>query len=81
MRQATDRFYEAVGSQQVAHDGDPVLAAHVTSAAAALDDFGSWRIKKARQDRKIDALVASIIAYSRTARTSSVYETRGVLAV
>jgi phage terminase large subunit-like protein len=80
MRQATDQFYEAVGSQQIVHDGDAVLTAHVTSAAATLDDFGSWRIRKARQDRKIDALVASIIAHSRVTRPS-VYESRGVVGV
>jgi phage terminase large subunit-like protein len=83
MRQATDQFYEAVGSRQVAHDGDLVFASHVTAAAATLDEFGSWRVKKARQDRKIDGLIAAVIAHSRAARDDgpSIYERRGILTV
>jgi phage terminase large subunit-like protein len=68
MREAYGQFYEAVGAGQVVHDGDPILAQHVIAAAATLDDFGSWKVRKAKQSRKIDGLVASVIAYSRAAR-------------
>jgi hypothetical protein len=69
MREAYGQFYEAVGARLVAHNGDPVLASNVTAAAAKLDEYGSWKVRKARQSRKIDGLVASVIAFSRAART------------
>ncbi len=68
MREAYGQFYEAVGSQTLGHDGDPVLSSHVVSAVATLDEFGAWKVKKAKQSRKIDGLVASVIAHSRAAR-------------
>jgi phage terminase large subunit-like protein len=68
MREAYSQFYEAVGACQVAHDGDAVLTAHVTAAAATLDEYGSWKVRKKRQTRKIDGLVACVIAFSRAAR-------------
>ena len=68
MREAYSQFYEAVGACQIVHDGDRVLASHVTAAAATLDEYGSWKVRKKKQTRKIDGLVASVIAFSRAAR-------------
>ncbi len=68
MREAYSQFFEAVGACQVAHNGDAVLASHVTAAAATLDEYGSWKVRKKKQTRKIDGLVASVIAFSRAAR-------------
>jgi phage terminase large subunit-like protein len=80
MREAYSQFYEAVGAGQVVHDGDPVLASHVTSAAATLDEYGGWKVRKTKQSRKIDGLVASVIAFSRAAREQpSVYGERPLL--
>ena len=45
-----------------------VLTAHALNAAAHLDPAGHWKIRKIKQSRKIDGLVASVIAYSRAAR-------------
>jgi len=82
MREAYSQFYEAVGARQIVHNGDAVLASHVISAAATLDEYGSWRIKKVKQSRKIDGLVASVIAYSRAAREqSSIYEERELVLI
>jgi phage terminase large subunit-like protein len=68
MREAWSQFYEAVNAGARAHDGDGVLTAHVLNAAAHVDPAGHWKIRKVRQSHKIDALVASVIAYSRAAR-------------
>jgi phage terminase large subunit-like protein len=69
MREAWSQFYEAVNSQTIAHDGDGILTAHVLNAAAHVDPAGHWKVRKVKQSRKIDGLVASVIAYSRAART------------
>ena len=68
MREAWSQFYEAVNAQAVAHEGDPILTAHVLNAAAHVDPAGHWKIRKVKQSHKIDGLVAAVIAYSRAAR-------------
>jgi phage terminase large subunit-like protein len=68
MREAWSQFYEAVNSQALAHSGDGILTAHVLNAAAHVDPAGHWKVRKIKQSRKIDGLVASVIAYSRAAR-------------
>ena len=65
MRDGYSQFYEAVNSHTLVHDGDPVLASHVVSAAASIDEWGAWKVRKAKRSRKIDGLVASVIAHSR----------------
>jgi phage terminase large subunit-like protein len=65
MRDAYGQFYEAVNSHTIAHDGDPVLSSHVVSAAASIDEWGAWKVRKRKQSQKIDGLVASVIAVSR----------------
>jgi phage terminase large subunit-like protein len=65
MRAAYSQLYEAIGSRMVAHNGDPVLTAHVLSAAAQPDEYGSWKVRKLKQSAKIDGLVACVIAHSR----------------
>jgi phage terminase large subunit-like protein len=71
MRQAWSQFYEAVNAQALAHDGDAVLTAHVLNAAAHVDEYGNWKVRKIKQAHKIDGLVASVIAYSRAARATT----------
>jgi hypothetical protein len=44
------------------HDARSERGAHV-------DPAGHWKIRKVKQSHKIDGLVASVIAYSRAART------------
>jgi phage terminase large subunit-like protein len=44
------------------------------NAAAHVDPAGHWKIRKVRQSHKIDALVASVIAYSRAARAPATRE-------
>jgi phage terminase large subunit-like protein len=68
MRESYGQFFEATGAGAVIHDGDPVLSQHVQNAVAELDEFGAWKIRKRKQSRKIDGLVATVIAYARAAR-------------
>lgn len=60
---ATQRFYEAVVSESLRHDGDPVLARHANNAVIK----PNGQISKETKDssRKIDAVVASIMAFDR----------------
>ena len=68
MAPATDRMYQAVVEQEVEHDGDPRLAAHVAHAVAKPTSLGDLVSKDKRNSpRKIDAAVAAIVALDRAA--------------
>jgi phage terminase large subunit-like protein len=81
-RKAWDRFHElAVSEEQIVHDGDRVLAAHVAAAAGTMTDRG-WRVSKLKQTNPIDALAAVVLAtYFAAQNESSVYEERGLILV
>lgn len=81
MAEAYQTWYSAANSAKIAHAGGATLGAHVTNAVAEMTDRG-WRVRKTKQNRKIDALVASVIAHWRAAVAGprpSVYERRGAL--
>jgi phage terminase large subunit-like protein len=63
---ATQRFFEAVVNKTLRHDDDPQLARHLSNAAVKTDSRGS-RIIKSQYTRRIDAAMASIMAYDRAA--------------
>ena len=68
MAPATDRLYQAVANQEVTHDGDPRLAAHVAHCVAKRTPMGDLVTKEKRMSpRKIDAAVAAIVALDRAA--------------
>lgn len=74
-------WYSGVLEGRVAHDGDRVLESHVLSTTAVKTDRG-WKVGKAKQSRRIDALVACAIAVRRCELGfggPSVYEGRGLL--
>lgn len=60
---AWSHLYGRVQLGRFAHDGDAVLAEHVSGAQARMGEFG-WHVEKLRQRRaqKIDALVAAAMA-------------------
>jgi len=69
MATAYQGFFAAVGEGAIAHDGDPVLAAHVAACVAQNTDSG-WKIRKLRSTEggpghRIDALVAAVMAHAR----------------
>jgi phage terminase large subunit-like protein len=66
MGPATQRFYEAVTTGRIRHDGDPRLARHLDNAQLKTDSRGSRLQKDARNSpRKIDLAVASVMALDR----------------
>lgn len=67
MTPATQRFYEmVVTNKQVWHDGNRVLARHISNAHLKVDQRGQRLQKETRNSpRKIDACVALIMALDR----------------
>ena len=66
MVQACSKFYTAVTENKVLHDGDPLLARHLTNAVIKVDRLGPRIVKEHRgSPRKIDAAVAAVIAFDR----------------
>jgi hypothetical protein len=58
---ACGNAYSAIIAKTVAHDGDPVLTAHVLSAAQRASDRG-WTLSKGKSKAKIDACIALVLA-------------------
>lgn len=68
MAPATDRLYAALADGQVTHDGDERLAVHASNAVAKRSPMGDLVSKDKRNStRKIDGIVAAIVAYDRAA--------------
>src|SRR5579859_6279079 len=66
MAPATQRFYEAVTTGRIRHNGDPRLARHLENAQLKTDARGSRLQKDARNSpRKIDLAVAGVMALDR----------------
>lgn len=76
MVDATQRFYQLATEGRLAHNGDPILAAHIHATAAKPAERG-WKISKIKQSQAIDATVAAIMAAARAdihkPRRASVY--------
>jgi phage terminase large subunit-like protein len=65
----------------IRHGGNPVARWCASNVAAAMDPAGNIKPDKARSTEKIDAIVALIIALSRSmlySKLESVYLTRGL---
>jgi phage terminase large subunit-like protein len=63
---ACAKFYDAVVSEKLTQDGDGLLARHISNAVVKVDRLGPRIVKEHRgSPRKIDAAVASIIAFDR----------------
>lgn len=63
---ACAKFYDAVVSKKLTHDGNPLLARHLQNAVVKTDRLGPRIVKEHRASpRKIDAAVASIIGFDR----------------
>jgi phage terminase large subunit-like protein len=68
MAPATQRFYEAVTTHHIEHDGDPRLARHLDNCQLKTDNRGSRIVKDAKNSpRKIDLGVAAVMALERAA--------------
>jgi phage terminase large subunit-like protein len=63
---ACAKFYDAVTSEKLTQDGNPLLTRHISNAVIKTDRLGPRIVKEHRSSpRKIDAAVASIIALDR----------------
>jgi len=83
---ACARLLEAVNRQEIVHDGNPILKAHVEAGAVRMTERG-WRISKGRSTQigvgKIDALIALLLVFTvandQSNGADSVYENQGLL--
>jgi phage terminase large subunit-like protein len=81
MRDALQELYRLVAERKLRHRGDPVLAAHVANATVDRGYSSEIRrVRKANQQKPIDAVPAMALAVWRAADTASgsVYESRGL---
>jgi phage terminase large subunit-like protein len=63
---ACAKFYDAVASEKLSHDGNPLLTRHISNAVIKTDRLGPRIVKEHRSSlRKIDAAVAAVIAFDR----------------
>jgi phage terminase large subunit-like protein len=64
MKDAYQGFYQDVLESRLAHNGDPILAAHIGATAAIMTERG-WRLRKLRNSERIDATIAAVLALAR----------------
>lgn len=77
MAPATDRFYTAVTTKEISHDGNEVMAQHVNNCQAKSTSQGDVIVKdKKGSPRKIDSAVAAIVAYDRAMYHRTYYKTK-----
>jgi phage terminase large subunit-like protein len=63
---ACSKFYDLVAEKRLVHDGDPLLARHMSNAVTKIDNLGVRIVKDNKlSQRRIDAAVASVIAVDR----------------
>ena len=63
---ACAKFFDAVVDKRLKHDGDPLLARHLSNAVVKVDNLGPRIVKENRNSsRRIDAAVAAVIAVDR----------------
>jgi phage terminase large subunit-like protein len=60
------KFYDAVLDKKLVHDGNALLARHLSNAVVKSDNLGVRIVKENRNSsRRIDAAVAAVIAFDR----------------
>lgn len=60
------KFFDYVTEQRIAHDGNPLLARHLSNAVTKTDNLGIRIVKENRASaRRIDAAVAAVLAVDR----------------
>ena len=63
---ACQKFYDAVVDKKLVHDGNPLLARHLSNAVVKVDQLGPRIVKENRaSQRRIDAAVAVVLAFDR----------------
>jgi phage terminase large subunit-like protein len=64
MAHAYQGFYQLAREGRLAHDGDPVLAAHIEATAARKTERG-WKLSKLKSSQHIDGTIACVLAVAR----------------
>ena len=64
MVDAYQSFYQLAREGRLAHDGDPILAAHINATTAIKTPRG-WKLSKLHNKAPIDATVAAVLAVAR----------------
>jgi len=60
------KFFDYVTEKRITHDGNPLLARHLSNAVTKSDNIGIRIVKENRASaRRIDAAVAAVIAVDR----------------
>lgn len=77
---ACGNLYELIVNQVIAHDGDPMFADQIMSAAQRQTESG-WRLSKGKSKRKIDAAIALAIASDRATSKQEVAPVPGFFVV
>ena len=77
---ACGNLYELIVNQVIAHDGDPMFADQLLSAAQRQTESG-WRLSKGKSKRKIDAAIALAIASDRATSKQEVAPVAGFFVV
>jgi phage terminase large subunit-like protein len=63
---ACAKFYDAVMENRIVHDGDGLLARHISNAVTKIDNLGVRIVKDQRNSpRKIDGAVAAVLCVDR----------------
>ena len=63
---ASAKFYDAVVDGKLIHDGNPLLARHISNAVVKVDNLGPRIVKENRaSQRRIDAAVAAVLSFDR----------------
>jgi len=63
---ACAKVFDAVMEKRLVHDGNPILARHLSNAVTKIDNLGPRIVKDSRNSpRKIDAAVAMVLAVDR----------------
>lgn len=76
---ACQKFHEHVAERKLEHDGNPILARHLSNAAVKVDNYGPRIVKEHRHSlRRIDAAVAGIIALDRALTRREKEEPRAI---
>lgn len=63
---ACAKFYDAVVDGKLIHDGNPLLARHLSNSVVKVDNLGPRIVKENRaSNRRIDAAVAAVLSFDR----------------
>jgi phage terminase large subunit-like protein len=73
-QEASRRLYALIENRELAHDGDPVLQAHMLGTRGRWDSHERLKVYRAQQHMKVDAWYATVAALAWLPDSASRYE-------